>query len=143
MLIEPKLSKFLRKMYDEHCYLWSADMKSELEGFVNKNPLAADVREKFKTYNKITGQLRKARRIETIDSIIIQMDEAYDDFIEYSKKWKVCLGQLLRALYKQKLSTSVVFIDDVELVLQRPLNDLDDVGIAMDCLQRVRENSIG
>lgn len=132
----------MRKMYDDHCYLWSADMESSLEEFVNNSPLTVDVREKFKTYDQITHQLRKAKRIENIDSIIIQMDEAYEDFIEYSKHWKVCLGQLLRVLYKKKLSKSVVFIEDVELVLQRPLNDLDDVGIAMDCLKKVRENSI-
>lgn len=142
LLTDPKISKLLRKMYDEHCYLWSDDMESSLKEFVNNNPLAADVREKFKSYDQITHQLRKAQRTESIDSIVVQMDEAYDDFIEYSKNWKVCLGQLLRALYKKKLSQSVVFIEDVESVLQRPLNDLDDVGIAMDCLQRVRENSI-
>lgn len=129
-------------MYDEHCHLWSDDMEKSLEQFVNNNPLMVDIREKFEMYKRITHQLSNARRIELIDSIIIQMDEAYDDFIEYSKKWKVCLGQLLRTLYKQKLSKSIQFIEDVELVLLRPLNDLDDVGIAMDCLQRVRENSI-
>lgn len=132
----------MRKMYDDHCYLWSEDMESSLEEFVNSSPLTVDVRERFKTFDQITHQLRKARRIENIDSIIIQMDEAFEDFIEYSKHWKVCLGQLLRVLYKKKLSKSVVFIEDVELVLQRPLNDLDDVGIAMECLKKVRENSI-
>lgn len=142
LLIDPKISKFMRKMYDDHCYLWSEDMESSLEEFVNSSPLTVDVREKFKTFDQITHQLRKAKRIENIDSIIIQMDEAFADFIEYSKHWKVCLGQLLRVLYKKKLSKSVVFIEDVELVLQRPLNDLDDVGIAMECLKKVRENSI-
>lgn len=132
----------MRKMYDDHCYLWSDDMESSLEEFVNNSPLAVEVREKFKNYDHITHQLRKAERVENIDSIIIQMDEAFEDFIEYSKHWKVCLGQLLRVLYKKKLSKSVIFIEDVELVLQRPLNDLDDVGIAMDCLKKIRENSI-
>lgn len=142
LLIDPKITKFMRKMYDDHCYLWSDDMESSLEEFVNNSPLAVEVREKFKNYDHITHQLRKAERVENIDSIIIQMDEAFEDFIEYSKHWKVCLGQLLRVLYKKKLSKSVIFIEDVELVLQRPLNDLDDVGIAMDCLKKIRENSI-
>lgn len=142
LLIDPKITKFLRKMYDEHCYLWSEDMESSLKEFVHSNPLTVDIREKFKRFDQITEELGKAGQVESVDSIIIQMDEAFDDFIEYSKHWKVCLGQLLRALYKQKLSKSVVFIEDVESVLQRPLNDLDDVGNAMECLKKVRENSI-
>lgn len=132
----------MRKMYDENCYLWSEDMESSLEEFVNSNPLTIDIRERFKNYDRITSELREATRVEQIDSIIIQMDMAYDDFIEYSKQWKVALGQLLRVRYKQKLSKSVEFIDDVELVLQRPLDDVDDVGQAMDCLKKIRENSI-
>lgn len=129
-------------MYDAHSYLWADDMENSLEEFVNSNPLTADVRDKFKTFDQITAHLREARRVVNIESIIIQMDETYEDFIECSKNWKVCLGQLLRVLYKQKLSNSVLFIEDVELVLQRPLNDLDDVGIAMKCVEKVRENSI-
>lgn len=129
-------------MYDEHCYLWSDGMESSLEEFVNSNPLTIDVTEKFVSFDLITHDLWHAYREKVIDCIIIQMDEAFADFIEYSKQWKVCLGQLLRLLYKQKLSKSIQFIEDVEFVLFRPLNDLDDVGIAMACLQKVRENSI-
>lgn len=142
LLIDPKITKFMRKMYDEHSYLWSDTMEYSLEEFVKSDPLTVTIREKFQSFDQITADLRSANRMESIDSIIIQMDEAFEDFIEYSKQWKVCLGQLLRALYKKKLSDSVEFIEDVELVLQRPLNDLDDVGIAMECLKKIRENCI-
>lgn len=142
LLIEPKISDVMTKIYDQNCYLWSEEMETMLEAFVNSSPLTVDIRERFKLFDQITQELNEANRTECIDSIIIQMDEAFADFVEYSKQWKVCLGQLLRTLYKKKLSKSILFIEDVEMILQRPLNDLDDVGIAMECLKRVRENSI-
>lgn len=70
------------------------------------------------------------------------MDQAYNAFIEYSKTWKVKLGSRLSASYKKQLDEMVTFIKDMEFILVRPLRDLDDVRVAMNCLDKVRENSI-
>lgn len=70
------------------------------------------------------------------------MDQAYNAFIEHSKTWKVKLGSRLNAAYKKQLDEMVTFIKDMEFILVRPLRDLDDVRVAMKCLDKVRENSI-
>lgn len=77
-----------------------------------------------------------------IGSIIIEGKFAYDSFIEHSKTWKTILGGRLMDAYKERLDYLVEFIKDQELVLALPINDLDDVQRAMNCLDKIRENSI-
>lgn len=63
-------------------------------------------------------------------------------YVEESKKWKVLLGQLLSAQYKKQLDEMVDFITEMELILSKPINDLDDVRQAMNCLEKIRDNFI-
>nr|CAD7567573.1 unnamed protein product [Timema californicum] len=56
--------------------------------------------------------------------------------------WKHCLGRLLKTNYKEKLDEMVDFISDHGNILQRKIKDLDDVRLAMNCLEDVRENFI-
>ncbi|CAG2056143.1 unnamed protein product, partial [Timema podura] len=56
--------------------------------------------------------------------------------------WKHCLGRLLKTNYKEKLDEMVDFISDHSNILQRKIKDLDDVRLAMNCLEDVRENFI-
>lgn len=59
-----------------------------------------------------------------------------------SKKWKVQLGTLLSTQYKKQLDEMVEFITEQENILAKPINDLDDVRMAMMCLEKIRENFI-
>lgn len=70
------------------------------------------------------------------------VERTYLKFIEESKKWKNCLGQLLSARYKKQLDEMVDFISEQENILAKPINDLDDVRLAMLCLERIRDNFI-
>lgn len=142
MLLQPEIDRFLRKTYDTYCYLWSDEMEEMLKTFADTNPLTIEISDKFSSYDNITNDLQNANKIKNIDVIEIHMDDIFDEFIEYSKDWKETLGNYLSVMYKKKLSEFVTFISDVEFVLHRKLNDLDDVRVAMDCLRKIREHSI-
>lgn len=62
--------------------------------------------------------------------------------MEESKKWKLILGKLLGANYKKQLDEMVDFIADMENILSKPIKDLDDVRMAMNCLEKIRDNFI-
>lgn len=83
-----------------------------------------------------------ANKVTTIGSVVIYMDAAYAAIIEHSKLWKVILGTKLMASYKAQLDEMVAFIKEMEMILSRPLRDLDDVRVAMSCLDKVREREI-
>lgn len=129
-------------MYNKHCYLWDDNQSTMIEEFAATNPLTIDIREKFLLYDEQTAQLNTANKIVLIGSIMIDMSAAYNEFVEHSKTWKEMLGNHLTLMYKKKLDIMVNFIKDQEYILDRPIRDLDDVRLAMKCLDKIRENSI-
>lgn len=75
-------------------------------------------------------------------NFLLSKEKAFDKFVEESKKWKTLCGQLLSAQYKKQLDEMVDFISEQENILLKPINDLDDVRLAMLCLEKIRDNFI-
>lgn len=140
--LQPLIDSFSKKFYLEHKYLWASDVESSLIEFAKSDPLIADVRDKFAEFDRITKELQEAKKSKEFGCIIIDLNEVYDDVIEYSKQWKIILGKSLTEIFKKKMNECVHFMEDVELVLERPLKDLDDISTAMRCLEKVRGNDI-
>lgn len=142
LALQPLTDSFSHKMYAQYSYLWANGVEDSLKAFAESDPLIADIRDKFKHFDERTRSLQEAEHTKCIGSIMIDLNEIYDDFIEYSKQWKTILGKFLTEIYKMRMNESIHFIEDIEFTLQRPLNDLDDIGIAMKCLEKVREREI-
>lgn len=142
LLLEPKIDKFLKKIYLKHCYLWADDVAESLSQFAESDPLTIDIQDKFIMFDERTAELEEADQFTQIETIGFHLNELYEDFVNYSKSWKEQLGEFLSKLYNVKLMEFVDFVKDVENILLRPLNDLDDVSVAITCLERVRENLI-
>lgn len=131
-----------QKIYNTYCHLWAADQEEVIEAFAATNPLTVEIRDKFIQYDNETKALQEAPKTTVIGSIIISMDKSFDAFTEHAKTWKVILGKRLSVTYKKQLDEMVNFIKDQEFILVRPLRDLDDVRMAMTCLDKIREVSI-
>lgn len=142
LLLHPYIERLMLHIYKEQCYLWSDNQGVLLDAFAATKPLIVAIREQFTEYDDITAALQSANKVTTIGSVVIYMAKAYDAFIEYSKTWKVNLGARLISSYKVQLDEMVDFIKEMELTLGRPLRDLDDVRMAMTCLEKIRETSI-
>lgn len=140
--LQPYVDKFLKHVYKTECFLWADTMIPSIDEFVATRPLNVDIRDQFIAYDAKTSELINSDRMAAIGPIVIKMDQAYEAFIAYSKVWKVELGSRLIASYKKNLDEMVTFIKDQEFSLARPLRDLDDVRVAMICLDLIRERSI-
>uniref|UniRef100_A0A1A9WR67 AAA+ ATPase domain-containing protein n=1 Tax=Glossina brevipalpis TaxID=37001 RepID=A0A1A9WR67_9MUSC len=142
MMYKPDIDDFLKEQFEKYKYLWSAERENKIQAFVNTNPLTVDIRDKFIYYDNITTDLETKHARHVIGPIEIRMEKAFTKFVEESKKWKTALGQLLSAQYKKQLDEMVDFISEQENILGKPINDLDDVRLAMVCLEKVRDNFI-
>lgn len=69
-------------------------------------------------------------------------EPAYDSFLELSEERKVEVGRRLSEACNTKVSSMVDFINEQQVVLTRNLKDLDDVRLAMKCLDAIKEDSI-
>lgn len=117
-------------------------MGEMISEFVALNPLTGEIRDKFKLYDLRTKELQAAKKVFKIDCLEIHFDNVFDEFIINSQMWKTTLGAQLCALYKKRLVSFVKFIADMEDVMEKKINNLDDVRIAMDALDRIREESV-
>lgn len=122
--------------------MWTEDKTEQIEEFVKTNPLTANIREKFLLYDKTTNMILNLSPTTDILPIAIDNSEMIKELADHSKEWKTIMGQQLSSFYKTILQEIINFINDQQKILQRPLKDLDDVRIAMNCQKEIRENFI-
>lgn len=60
-----------------------------------------------------------------------------------SVEWKRILGKLLSVAYKERVLKLMQFINDRMKTMTKRIKDLDDVRVAMMCLEMIREEFIG
>ncbi|TMW45046.1 hypothetical protein DOY81_009872 [Sarcophaga bullata] len=142
MMYKQDIDDFMKSVFDKHKDLWTPDRDKIIQEFVNTNPLTVDIRDKFVYYDNVTSQLQEVEKRHCIGPIEIRMEKAFERFVEESKKWKTLCGQLLSTQYKKQLDEMVDFISEQENILSKPINDLDDVRLAMLCLEKIRDNFI-
>lgn len=142
LVLQPKVNLFLEKMYAQHCYLWVTNIDDTLKEFADSKPLTIEISDKFKSFDERSAELNATSKFVQIEAIGIELTQLYDDFVTHSNNWKKKLGEFLSEIFKAKLQKFVEFVENVEDVLSRPLTDLDDVSIAITCLESVRENNI-
>lgn len=136
------MEDFQRDMFEKYKYLWSEDREEIISAFVVTNPLTVDIRDMFLHYDNITQKLETMSPKRIIGPIEVRMGNTIEKLVSESKKWKVLLGQLLSVQYKKQLDEMIEFITEQNNILEKPINDLDDVRQAMVVLEKVRDNYI-
>ncbi|XP_055849438.1 dynein axonemal heavy chain 8 [Episyrphus balteatus] len=136
------IEELLIKVFEKHKYLWAENRYEIIQSFVQTNPLTVDIRDKFVEYDNITSSLENLNPLAVVGAIEIRMHRVIEKLVEESRNWKTILGQLLSAQYKKQLNEMVDFINEMEFILSKPIKDLDDVRMAMNCLEKIRDNSI-
>jgi len=59
-----------------------------------------------------------------------------------AKAWKVLYGRKMNSKYLDLMEKIIEMIEDLSRRLSRPINDLDDVRLAMATLKELRDNEI-
>lgn len=92
-------------------------------------------------YNKLTQRMKP-------QLTCIVMTWLFSDKIKLalhieSIEWKRILGKLLSQAYKERVLKLMQFIKDRMKTMSKKIKDLDDVRVAMLCLEMIREEFIG
>lgn len=142
LLLKPAIKRLLKQTYENYCYLWDEGMETEMKDFAASNPLTGDIRDKFILYDARTRDLFECHKIVRIECMEIVMNDLFEEFIHFSRKWKTRLGIHLSSIYKKQLIEFVEFITEMDLILHRKIKDLDDIRIAIKALETIRERAI-
>lgn len=142
LALKPTIYELLKNTYGKYCHLWNDRMETLLEEFASSNPLTGDIRDQFNLYDRQTMEVCAALKSVRIDCIEILLDAFFDECIVYAKAWKITLGKHLTTEYRNKLLVFVEFISDMDKILRKTMKDLDDVRLAMDALETIRQKSV-
>ncbi|XP_058453053.1 dynein axonemal heavy chain 8 [Malaya genurostris] len=117
LLVQPDVDLELRKMYNKYEYLWKNDL------------FAVSLEEKPALFEKIQNDLSTIEFVTHVGPIVIQSEQVI----------KAVLLKFLE-FYVKRISEITNFITDQDTILKRTLKDLDDIKMAMECLQIVQDN---
>lgn len=133
---------YKQKFTQKYSHLWADNRIEIIENFVNSNPLTVDIRDKFIVYDVETNDIINAEKHVIVGAILVNAVPAFDSFLRLSKERKIEVGRRLSGACNEKVSSMVNFINEQQVVLTRNLKDLDDVRLAMKCLDAIKEDSI-
>ncbi|KAG8306517.1 hypothetical protein J6590_045685 [Homalodisca vitripennis] len=153
LLVKPDVNKLLQS-YQTFSHLWSDERNEILNAFVDSQPMTIYIEDKFAELEKLLQTIEEIPALNILGPLEIQTGKFFLlDFhffiakfklalkVEW-KEWKLTLGNILLNAYRKKLADLWEFIEVKGDVLLKPVKDLDDVRLAMACLESVRDNFI-
>uniref|UniRef100_A0AAG5D7L6 AAA+ ATPase domain-containing protein n=1 Tax=Anopheles atroparvus TaxID=41427 RepID=A0AAG5D7L6_ANOAO len=117
LLLKPDVNYELKGVYQHYEYLW------------RENVFVLELEAKPERFEKIKNHLGEVRYTSHIGPILIRLDEVV-----------VTVLRRLLVFYNTRIAEVVQFITDHDETLNRKLADLDDIRMAMECLQTVQDN---
>ncbi|KAJ8735702.1 hypothetical protein PYW07_007322 [Mythimna separata] len=141
-MYKPDIEKLL-KGYGRFSHLWAEDRVQQVQDFVDSNPMNVLVKDMLNKYEGQTEEVLVLPDRHIIGSIQIDMGNIKLALHLESVEWKRTLGKLLCQSYKDRVMKLMQFIKDRMKTLGKKIKDLDDVRVAMLCLERIREEFIG
>ncbi|XP_061708954.1 dynein axonemal heavy chain 8 [Cydia pomonella] len=137
-MYKPDIEKLL-KDYGRYSFLWAEDRVQQVQDFVDSNPLNVIIRDMLKKYEGQTEEVNNLPERHIIGSIQINTDNVKLGLHVESIEWKRILGKLLSVAYKERVLKMMQFINDRMKAMAKKIKDLDDVRVAMLCLEMIRE----
>ncbi|XP_015117111.1 dynein heavy chain 5, axonemal [Diachasma alloeum] len=125
-----------------YSYLWAENRNSQTRSFVESEPITEQIKEEFLKYDALREEIRNLPRRHVIGCIEIDMENLKGALQVEVDSWKNTFNSILNEAYKQKINQFTNFMKDKSEILERKINDLEDVRIAMKCLNEIRENFI-
>ncbi|CAH0727356.1 unnamed protein product, partial [Brenthis ino] len=141
-MFKPDIQKLLNG-YTRFSHLWDENRVRKVQDFVDTNPMNVIIRDMFKQYENQTEEVLNLPERHIIGSIQIDMEKIKLALHIESVEWKRILGKLLSQAYKERVLKLMQFIKDRMKTMSKKIKDLDDVRVAMLCLEMIREEFIG
>ncbi|XP_045497912.1 dynein axonemal heavy chain 8 [Colias croceus] len=141
-MYKPDIEKLL-VIYGKFSHLWAEDRVQQVQAFVDSNPLNVIIRDMLKKYEAQTEEVLNLPDRHIVGSIQINLENLKLALHVESVEWKRILGKLLSHAYKERVDKLMNFIKDKMKVMSKKIKDLDDVRVAMLCLESIREEFIG
>ncbi|XP_011309279.1 dynein heavy chain 8, axonemal-like [Fopius arisanus] len=127
---------------EAYSYIWTPDRNNQTKTFVESEPTIEQIKDAFLKYDALREEIRNLPPYHIVGCIQIDMENMKGALRVEIGSWKNAFNSMLKEAYKQKINQFMNFMKDKSEILERKINDLEDVRIAMKCLNEIRENFI-
>lgn len=122
--------------------LWTKDRETAMAEFLTTKPTLWAFEEEVEKYEEIEQRVKRVAPAIPCGAIILDTGKITDSLLDEIKAWKDALGASLNSKSSTDLDDILSFAQGIVSRLERPINDLEDVRLAMECLKEMRDNEI-
>ncbi|NXV03318.1 DYH8 protein, partial [Cettia cetti] len=127
------------QIFDKYKVLWTEDKDTIFQEFFATDPTLSEIKEEIVHYNTFEQEMKNLKPIILLGPLELHTAPLKKALTIEANSWKMVLCGYLNDEYKKKLLDVVTFINDYIKKLSRPLNELDDVRLAMEALSTIQE----
>ncbi|XP_019469050.1 dynein heavy chain 8, axonemal-like [Meleagris gallopavo] len=128
--------------FQKYKVLWTEDRDAKIQQFLASCPSLTEIREEILHYAMLEQEMEDLKPTLLLGPIELHTRPLKTALSVEAKAWKLLLCRYLNEEYKKKMTDMTSFITTYLKKLSRPLNDLDDVRLAMEALSIIRDNKI-
>ncbi|XP_065591804.1 dynein axonemal heavy chain 8 [Cyrtonyx montezumae] len=128
--------------YQKYKVLWAEDRDAKIQQFLAGCPSLTEIREEILHYATFEQEVKDLKATIILGPIELHTGPLKIALAAEAKAWKLLLCRYLNEEYKNKMTDMVSFINTYLKKLSRPLNDLDDIRLAMEALSIIRDNKV-
>ncbi|XP_069055280.1 dynein axonemal heavy chain 8 isoform X2 [Lepisosteus oculatus] len=122
--------------------IWAEDRDAKVKEFMASNPYLTQIKSEILHYVAFEQEIEEIKPTTILGSIELSTAPLKLALTVEAKAWKMLLCKYLNEEYKKKMADISTFIGEHLKKLSRPIQDLDDVRLAMEALSNVRESEI-
>lgn len=128
--------------FKNYQYIWQKDRDEDLKEFLQQDVRVSEFEVKIRGFEKLIEEINTYPEFIPIGAIALATERLKLGLITEIGLWKQHYGQACNQLYKKEMNNILLFVEDIDKRLQRPIKDLDDIRLAMQALKEIRDNEI-
>ena len=124
--------------FRKYDWLWQGNKEQEYSEFMRTSPSLADFEAKLKLYVDIEREVSKIAPVHNIGALSLETSPLKYSLRSEATAWKALFGRHLHEKASAELEACTLMMANLQRNLKRPINDIDDVRLAMGNLKEVR-----
>ncbi|XP_078543788.1 dynein axonemal heavy chain 5 [Lissotriton helveticus] len=126
------------------CYhhIWQKDRDYVIERFILGNPLLSEFESQILHFRGLELEINSEPDYICVGTIALYTADLKLALTAETKTWMIDFGRYCNKKYRTEMENIFTFVEEISKKLNRQIQDLDDIRIAMAALKDIREQQI-
>ena len=125
--------------FSKYGFLWKSDLHEEYNKFMKRNPNLEDFEPELKKYMVLEKEISLIPPVHNIGALSLETQPMKYSLKSEATSWKSQFASNLHIQGHSDLEAIMLYMKETRTKLSHPIEDLQDVRVAMDVLKEIRE----